>query len=192
VAAGAQLLDTRDPGAFGAAHLKGSLNIGLVGQYATWAGTLLDRERPIVIVADPGTEGESALRLGRIGFDHVRGYLEGGLAAVERRPDLIGSTDRLSPDRAAAQMRSAGALALDVRTAAEREKGAIEGSLHVPLSRLRERLGEVPGDRPILVLCAGGYRSSIAASLLKREGVADVSEIAGGMTAWDARQKGLA
>src|SRR5207245_10735202 len=68
---GAQLLDTRDPAEFAAAHLAGSLNIGLVGQFATWAGTLVDRERPLVVIADPGRQAESALRLGRIGFDHV-------------------------------------------------------------------------------------------------------------------------
>src|SRR5262247_689401 len=84
VDAGAQLLDTRDPSEFAAAHLTGSVNIGLGGQYATWAGTLLDAARPIVIVADPGAEAQSALRLGRIGFDQVAGFLDGGLAAVDR------------------------------------------------------------------------------------------------------------
>src|SRR5262249_24630228 len=71
---GAQILDTRDPDEFGAAHLTGSVNIGLGGQYATWAGTVLDRTHPIVIIADPGRESEAAVRLGRIGFDHVAGY----------------------------------------------------------------------------------------------------------------------
>src|SRR5262245_39681060 len=83
---GAQLLDTRDPSEFAAAHLAGSVNIGLGGQYATWAGTLLDAARPIVIVADPGAEAQSALRLGRIGFDRIVGFIDGGLAAVEREP----------------------------------------------------------------------------------------------------------
>ena len=81
-ARGAQVLDTRESAAFAAAHLAGSINIGLIGQYATWAGTVLTRDAPIVLVADPGTEMESALRLGRIGFDHVVGYLSGGLASA--------------------------------------------------------------------------------------------------------------
>ena len=79
---GAQILDTRDSAEFAAAHLAGSINIGLGGQYATWAGTVLDRERPIVIIADPGRESESATRLGRIGFDHVVGFLQDGLHSL--------------------------------------------------------------------------------------------------------------
>jgi rhodanese-related sulfurtransferase len=86
---GAQILDTREPDEFAAAHLAGSINIGLSGQYATWAGTVLDRAHPIVIIADPGRENESAIRLGRIGFDHVTGYLRNGLQSLESRPDLV-------------------------------------------------------------------------------------------------------
>ena len=90
---GAQLLDTRDAADYEGAHLKGSVNIGLGGQYASWAGTLLRRDRPIVLVTESGAEEESALRLGRIGFDHIAGYLEGGMHALDARPDL------LEPDR---------------------------------------------------------------------------------------------
>ena len=183
-AAGAQILDTRDPVEFGAAHLAGSISIGLVGQYATWAGTLLDRTAPIVIVADPGRETESALRLGRIGFDHVSGYLRGGLNAAESRPDLIASIERVSPERAAEWLHAADVLAIDVRTAAERAQRFVAGSVHVPLNHLVERLPDLPGDRRLLVFCAGGYRSSTAASLLRRDGRSAVAELAGGMTAW--------
>ena len=94
--AGAQVLDVRDAAEFAKGHLAGSINIGLGGQYATWAGTLLDRVRPIVIIAEPGREQEAALRLGRIGFDHVRGYLDGGMAALAARPDLVWPTERVS------------------------------------------------------------------------------------------------
>ena len=104
---GVQLLDTRDAGEFAAAHLKGALNIGLGGQYATWAGSLLDRERPIVVVADPGAERQSALRLGRIGFDHVIGYLDGGMAGAAAPPDPVSETMRVSPEWAAEQLASA-------------------------------------------------------------------------------------
>ena len=79
---GAQFLDVRDPAEYAKGHLAGSINIGLGGQYATWAGTVLDRARPIVIIAEPGREQEAALRLGRIGFDHVKGYLSGGMEAL--------------------------------------------------------------------------------------------------------------
>ncbi len=95
-AEGAQILDTRDAEEFAAAHLKGSVNIGLGGQYATWAGTVLNHTNPIVIIAAPGRESEAAIRLGRIGFDHVAGYLENGLKSLEARPELVGFTERLS------------------------------------------------------------------------------------------------
>jgi glyoxylase-like metal-dependent hydrolase (beta-lactamase superfamily II)/rhodanese-related sulfurtransferase len=182
--AGAQVLDTREAGEFAAAHLKGSINVGLGGQYATWAGTVLRHEKPVVIVAAPGREHESAVRLGRIGFDNVVGFLQHGLGSLADRPELVGRTDRLSPDVAAGRLTSA--TVLDVRTPHEREEGAIAGSMFVPLSQLEQRLGEVPRARPLIVHCAAGYRSSIAASLLKREGFDDVSEIAGGMGAWQA------
>ena len=97
----AQILDTRDPADFAAVHLAGSINVGLGGQYATWAGTVLSRDRPIVIIADPGREPESATRLGRIGFDHIVGYLEDGLQSIASRPELTISTERLSAQVAA-------------------------------------------------------------------------------------------
>lgn len=190
--AGGQVLDTRDPADFAAAHLAGSINVGLGGQYATWAGTVLDRDHPIVIVADPGREHESATRLGRIGFDHVVGYLDDGLQSLRRHPELTTSTERISAPLAAERLEAGGPLAeagrplaLDVRTPAEREQKHVAGSIGVPLAHLVERLGEIPRDRPLLVYCAGGYRSAIAASLLQRAGFGSVSEIAGGIAAWE-------
>jgi len=181
---GAQILDTREPGEFAAAHLAGSVNVGLNGQYATWAGTVLRHDKSVVIVAAPGTERESATRLGRIGFDQVVGYLQHGLESLAGRPELTRTTERLGPDVAAKRI-AAGALLLDVRAVGERAKSRIAGSLSIPLSQLEQRLSEVPRDRPVIVHCAGGYRSSIAASLLARAGIGDVSELAGGIAAWD-------
>lgn len=187
---GAQVLDTRDPAEFAAAHLTGSINIGLGGQYATWAGTVLSREKPIVIIADPGREHEAAMRLGRIGFDHVVGYLEDGLHSIESRPELTMSTERLSAqvaaDRIAAAAGERAPLMVDVRAPGERQLKRIGGSVGIPLSHLGDRLSELPADRPLMVYCAGGYRSSIAASLLQCHGFTQVSEIAGGIAAWDA------
>lgn len=185
---GAQILDTRDPGDFAAAHLVGSINIGLGGQYATWAGTVLSRERPIVIVADPGREAESAVRLGRIGFDHVAGYLRDGLRSAERRPELTAATERVSAQLAAERIKTGAPLVVDVRAPRERQQKYIGGSFSLPLNHLSERLSELPRERPLLVHCAGGYRSSIAASLLQRDGFTDVAEIAGGITAWETAQ----
>lgn len=186
-AEGAQILDTRDPDEFGAAHLTGSVNIGLGGQYATWAGTVLDRTHPIVIIADPDRENESAIRLGRIGFDHVAGYLQNGMRSLESRLDLVAFTERLSAQFAEELLSSnEPPLAIDVRTPREREQKHIGGSLGIPLNHLAEHLEGLPKDRPLLVYCAGGYRSSIAASLLKRSGFDPVCEIAGGIAAWEA------
>ncbi len=184
---GAQILDTREPEEFAIAHLKGSINIGLNGQYATWAGTILSHQAPIVIIAHPGRESESALRLGRIGFDNVAGYLLSGLQSLESRPDLVAFTERLSAAFAANLLDSGQApLLVDVRAPREREQKYIEGSLSLPLNRLAEQAQQLPKNRPLLVYCAGGYRSSIAASLLQGLGFVPVAEIAGGFAAWEA------
>ena len=184
---GAQVLDTREAAEFAAAHLAGSVNIGLGGQYATWAGTVLKHEAPIVIIADPGREGESAVRLGRIGFDQVAGYLADGLRSVESRPELTATTERISAPLAAERLAGADPpIAIDVRAPREREAKHIAGSISLPLNHLSEHLAELPTNRPLLVFCAGGYRSSIAASLLQRHGFTRVSEIAGGIAAWEA------
>jgi hydroxyacylglutathione hydrolase len=183
---GGQILDTRDAAEFAAAHLAGSLNIGLGGQYATWAGTLLSRDRPIVIIADPGREHEAATRLGRIGFDHIVGYLQDGLRSLESRADLTAATERVSAGLAAERLAQGDPLAVDVRTPREREQKFVAGSLSIPLNHLADRIQELPNDRPLLVYCAGGYRSSIAASLLQQRGFTRVSEIAGGLAAWES------
>ncbi len=185
-ASGAQILDTREASEFAAAHLMGSINIGLTGQYATWAGTVLDRAHPIVLIADPGREIESAVRLGRIGFDHVAGYLKDGLHSLESRPELVAFTERLSAQFAAELLSSSRPpLVVDVRAPRERDQKHIAGSMGIPLNHLMENLEKLPRDRPLLVYCAGGYRSSIAASLLQRGGFDPVGEIAGGIVGWE-------
>ena len=184
---GAQILDTRDAEEFGAAHLAGSINIGLGGQYATWAGTMLNHQHPIVIIADPGRENESAVRLGRIGFDNVAGYLQNGLQSLQARPDLVAFVERLSPQFAAELFASRQPpLAVDVRAPRERQQRHIGGSLSMPLNHLVRDLSTLPKDRSLLVYCAGGYRSSIAASVLKAGGFDSVCEIAGGLAAWES------
>lgn len=185
--AGAQILDVRDASEYAKGHLAGSINIGLGGQYATWAGTLLDREKPIAIVAEPGREKEAAMRLGRIGFDHITGYLQGGMEALAGRPDLIWTTERLSAPMVAEELAGAGApLLLDVRNPREWASKHIAGSVNIPLNHLQERVAEVPRDRRIAVHCAGGYRSSIAASVLQQYGITNLIEMGGGLAAWEA------
>jgi hydroxyacylglutathione hydrolase len=187
--AGATLLDVRDAAAFADGHLTGTINIGLGGPYATWAGTLLSRERPIVIVADPGRESEAATRLGRIGFDHVAGYLCGGMAALEGRPDLVVPTERITPYQLAAELSSPEpTFVLDVRAPREWSDSRIDRSVNMPLNHLQDRVAELPADRRIVVHCAAGYRSSTAASLLQLNGFTRVVELTGGIAAWQASQ----
>ncbi len=185
--AGAQLLDVRDAAEYAKGHLAGSINIGLGGQYATWAGTVLDRTKPIVIIAEPGREEEAAVRLGRIGFDHVKGFLKGGMEALAGRPDLVWPTERLSAPMVAEELAGANPpLVLDIRNPGEWAGKHIDGSVNVPLNHLQERIAEIPRDRRIAVHCAGGYRSSIAASILHQYGITNLAEMAGGLAAWDA------
>jgi rhodanese-related sulfurtransferase len=185
--AGAQILDVRDPAEYAKDHLAGSINIGLGGQYATWAGTVLDRAKPIVIVAAPGREPEAALRLGRIGFDHVKGYLKGGMEALAGRPDLLWPTERVSAPMVAEELASADPpLLLDCRNPREWATKHIDGSVNVPLNHLQERIAEIPRDRRIAIHCAGGYRSSIAAGILHQYGITNLIEMAGGLAAWEA------
>jgi hydroxyacylglutathione hydrolase len=185
--AGAQVLDVRDPVEYAKGHLAGSINIGLGGQYATWAGTVLDRAKPIVIIAEPGREQEAALRLGRIGFDHVRGYLGGGMQALADRQDLVWPTERVTPQIAAEELAGpTPPLVLDIRNPREWAARHITQSINIPLNHLQERIDEVPRDRRIAVHCAGGYRSSIAASILHHHGITNLIELAGGLAAWDA------
>ena len=187
--AGAQVLDVRDPAEYATGHIAGSINIALGGQYATWAGTVLDRTRPIVIVAEPGREQEAALRLGRIGFDHVKGYLKDGMAALAERQDLVWATERVSPWILAEELATEDPpLLLDIRTPREWAAKHLKDSVSLPLGHLQERIEEVSRTRRIAVHCAGGYRSSIAASILNQYGITNLVELAGGLAAWEAAQ----
>ena len=184
---GAQVLDVREAAEYAKGHLAGSINIGLGGQYATWAGTVLDRAKPIVIIAEPGREEEAALRLGRIGFDHVRGYLKRGMQALQEKPELVWPTERVNAQTVADELASGDPpLILDIRNPREWASKHIANSVNIPLNHLQDRIAEVPGDRRIAVHCAGGYRSSIAASILHQYGITNLMEMAGGLAAWDA------
>jgi rhodanese-related sulfurtransferase/glyoxylase-like metal-dependent hydrolase (beta-lactamase superfamily II) len=191
--AGAQVLDTRDPDDFAQCHMNGSVNIGLGGQYATWAGTVLSRELPIVIVAAKGREAESATRLARIGFDNVAGYLDGGIERLGAVPELVARTRRATAAMVAEDLTAqAPPLVLDVRTPQEWQTTHIDDSVNVPLNHLQAWFPELPRERPMVVHCAGGYRSSIAVSLLQRHGFTRVTELAGGIAAWDAAKRSTA
>lgn len=185
-AAGAHVVDTRDAADWAGAHWTGSVNIGLGGQFASWAGTLLDRTRHIVIIAEPGRETEAATRLGRIGFDHVLGALAGGMAAVAGTPELVRTSDRIAAAVLAERLASGEPpWLLDVRNPGEFQRKRIEGAVLVPLGQLERRVHEIPLGRPVVVHCASGYRSGIAQSLLEQRGIVDAAELIGGLAAWE-------
>jgi len=193
--AGAQILDVRDGIDFEGEHLKGAINIALSGKYATWAGSMLTHDKPIVVIAEEGGEEEAVMRLGRIGFDNVAGYLEGGMRALESRPELAERTERITApalaEWLAGERADAGPtpVVLDIRSEAEHASGHIAGSLNIPLPSLEERIGEVPAGQPVVVHCAGGYRSAIGASVLQKMGREGVHDLVGGFQAWVATKE---
>lgn len=182
---GAELVDVREGVDYEGAHLAGSINIGLKGKYATWCGSILSHDRPIVVIAEPGSEEEAVMRLGRIGFDNVAGYLQGGMSALESRPELVRVISRITAPALAEQLAEGPApYVLDVRSDKEWRAGHLEASHNIPLTHLRERMAEVPQNRPVVVHCEGGYRSAIGTSLLAEAGWTEVSDLVGGIKAW--------
>ncbi|MGA0893235.1 MAG: rhodanese-like domain-containing protein [Ilumatobacteraceae bacterium] len=184
---GAVVIDTREPNDFAVAHLRGSINVGLSGRFAEYTGEVVASETALVLVCPPGTENEARTRLGRIGFDNVLGALETPEAAFLSRPDHVTQTSRLTVEQLRDRKATvAGLQIVDVRGPGEVAGGAIPGAEHIQLPALVTRLGELDSSKPTVVYCAGGYRSSIAASTLRQRGFADVSDLLGGFGAWQS------
>lgn len=186
----AVVVDLREHLAFGGAHIPGALNIGLVGDLATWAAWLVPYDRPILLVG--GGEGqarEARRRLLRVGLDDVRGYLQGGLSAWSESGRPLAELPELSA-RQVHDALAAGEIqrVLDVRSDPEWEQGHIAGAVHVHGGLLAGEHQEVPsdGESPMVVVCGTGYRSSAVASLLQRRGVENLINLTGGMDAWHA------
>ena len=183
-AQGAEILDVRTAEDFAAGFLSGSINVGLDGTFASWAGQALDLTAPVILVANPGEEQQAVRRLGRIGIDRVIGHIDGGPAAWASRPELTGRIGRVDPAEARVKLaETAAPLVLDVRQPGEVAAARIEGSLSIPLGQIRKRIDEVPRDRELLLHCKAGYRSMVAASLLAQAGIAS-TDLRGGFDAW--------
>ncbi|WCO68778.1 rhodanese-like domain-containing protein [Iamia majanohamensis] len=186
--AGAVVVDVRPAADFAAGHLAGSVNLGLDGRYAEMAGTTLAPDDDIVLVTGPGQATEARVRLGRIGFDRVLGALEGPEAALAAHPELSRRASRLTADALDARRAEDPSIqVVDVRGPGERLAGTIPGALSIPMAELRARRAELDPSRPVVVHCAGGYRSSLAASWLRSQGLDDVSDLVGGYAAWADR-----
>ncbi|WP_422744958.1 rhodanese-like domain-containing protein [Mycobacterium sp. WMMD1722] len=188
--AGAILVDGRGPEEFATGHLRGAINIGLDGRYAEFAGSVVPTDADIVLFTEPGQELEAKNRLARIGFDRVIGYLDRPFEVMFAHPDDVQLASRLTAkafDQRATEL--ADLQIVDVRNPGEVAAGTIPNAISIPVGQLPGRLSELDAAKPTVVYCAGGYRSSVAASLLRRNGFTDVSDILGGFGAWaESRQ----
>lgn len=186
---GAVVIDAREDMAFAAGHLRGSINVGLGGRFAEYAGEVMTPATPIVLVTPPGHEAEAKVRLARIGFDRVLGALEHPVDTFLEHPEVVEHLSRLSADALAERISSVPDLVvIDVRNPGETALGTIPGSRTISLPALLTSLDQLDRRAPTVVVCAGGYRSAIASSLLSAHGFGDVSDLVGGYQAWQNRQ----
>lgn len=183
--AGAVLVDGRGPEEFALGHLRGAVNIGLQGRYAEFAGSVLPSDVDIVLFTEPGEELEGKNRLARIGFDRVIGYVAEPYGALVDHQSDVQVASRLTAKAFGERAAELPNLQIvDVRNPGEVAAGTIPNAIGIPVGQLPTRLGELDPAKPTVVYCAGGYRSSVAASLLRRNGFNDVSDILGGYGAW--------
>jgi hydroxyacylglutathione hydrolase len=181
----AVVIDLRRPEAFGGAHIPGAISIGAGPTFPMWAAWVVPYDRPILLAGEDGTDYEEARRaLVRVGLDDVRGYLKGGMRAWIEAGLPQSHIPQISVTELAERAQG-GAFVLDVRTAGEWNSGHVAGAHYIMGGDLLKRLGELPRDKTVHVICGSGYRSSIATSLLRREGFADVVNVVGGMNAWN-------
>ncbi len=186
---GVIVVDTRPPAEYAAAHVPGSLHIALTGQYASWAARILGLNTRLVIVGEDETHvRESQLRLARVGLDGVVGFLRDGISGWVRDGLELESIPQITaPDLAdLCRQDPAGVTILDVREVGELASGSIEGSVCIPLGRLKTRTAELDPTKLVVVHCKGGYRSSIAGSILRRAGFREIANLIGGFDAWKA------
>ena len=184
---GVTLLDTRAATEYAAGHVPGSVQIGISGQFAAWAGAILGLDRELVLAADEDHVEEARIRLARVGIERVAGVLEGGIAGWATAGLPVAGTEQITaPDLAAELRENPGWTILDVRRPAEWNAGHIEGAVLAPLDTLPQRIPEFDRARPLVVHCQGGYRSMIACSLLEGAGFARPINLQGGYEAWSA------
>jgi glyoxylase-like metal-dependent hydrolase (beta-lactamase superfamily II)/rhodanese-related sulfurtransferase len=185
---GAVLLDVRDATTFAAGHVAGALNVGLDGRFAEYVGMVVTPDADVVLLASDRPQADEArVRMSRIGFDRVVAAVGDVEAELARHPELSERASRLDAATLAQRRSDVADLQLvDVRNPGEREVSQIDGTVAIPLAELTRRVDELDLERPIVVHCAGGYRSSIAASWLRSQGARDVSDLIGGIAAWQA------
>ena len=171
------LLDCRSPKSFYKGFIKGSINIGLNGQFAPWVGAILNPNDKLLIIADKGFELEAITRLARVGYDNVIGYLDGGIDSYKGSLDAIVN---IKPEEVKDKINTGHQQIIDVRNSSEHSNGYVSNSTHIPLKDLLQNLSLLNKEDNIMVYCAGGYRSMIACSLLSSNGFNNVINIDGG------------
>ena len=173
---GALILDTRKNDDFEMGFIKGSVNVGLEGMFAVWVGTLIDIHKKLVLVCQPGKEDESIIRLARVGFENVAGYLNDGFEAWKNAGLPFDTISSIEPAEFAKKVKS-GAHVLDIRRPAEVESGHIENATSLPLADLLKKEDQLDKSEMLYIHCAGGYRSMVAASILKAHGFDNVVNV---------------
>lgn len=191
VAGGALIVDARPPAAFATAHPPGAVSLPAGSSFGTWLGWIVDHDRPVVLVLDDPADADDLARQAlRIGHEPFVGALQGGFRSWIEAGLPVESSGQLTVDELAAALAPGGPagapFVIDVRQASEFESGHVPGALSIGADALPDRLGDLPRDRPIAVMCASGYRASVASSLLRSAGFEDVSWVADGLPAWRA------
>ncbi len=183
-AEGALVLDTRGAQTFKDGFVPRSINIGLKGDFAPWVGSMIpDVRQPLLIVADPGTEEEVVMRLARVGYDNVHGYLDGGISAWRSSGRPTDSIESITAPELAARLAKGPLHIVDVRKDGEWETERVQGAKHASLQFINDHLDVFSKNGPNYIHCAGGYRSMVAASLMKARGFHNVIDVAGGFNA---------
>jgi rhodanese-related sulfurtransferase len=185
-AAGAILLDARDPAEYARGHLRGAVNIGLEGRFAEAAGQVFPPDRDIILVGDAGIGQESKIRLARVGLDRVVGQLDDLASVFTQHPNLVETAARFTPEQLAELRNDEPSLQLvDVRNPGETEEGVVPGAQEIPLPTLTDSFESLDPTAPVVTYCASGYRSLVAASVLRAAGFEKVGDLLGGYGAWE-------
>ncbi len=180
----ALVLDTRNAQDFHKSFIPNSINIGMNGDFAPWVGTLItDIQQPIVLVVEAGKEHEVVTRLSRVGYDHTLGYLQGGIPAWKEAGKETDQIESISAEEFAHRAKNTPLTIRDVRKQSEFDAEHVESAKNVPLAYISEHMADFPKNEPVYIHCAGGYRSMIAASILKARGYDNIIDVAGGFKA---------
>lgn len=177
---GALILDTRIADQFEKGFIPGSLNIGLNGMFAVWVGTLININRPLILITEIGQEEETILRLARVGYENVEGFLSGGITTWTNTGKQTNTVNSINADEITRFISDDNYIIVDVRKPSEFENGHVANAINIPLSEIQDRYKELDKNKKYIIHCAAGYRSMMAASILKENGFENFINVYGG------------